>query len=560
MKPLERKDGISSQAAEKLIDIPYDTRIFKKDKQEVAVAGFRERLQAAVKQYETSNRETFGALKEMLNEYQETLLTLEESVEYDVHSIVNNAVIAQKGNEACFQSLNQIVETIGAINQMPFDFDEASGQIIEQMLQELAGVGALNASNEALKTLDEYKADFDDITVNFYRVVGGKDKGERTREYYTEKRTKVPPSLSQPGKKYQEAIVALRDKLEAILSNSETAAAELQRFAKEAVEVLQLWEVYSKSKPTATKKNPQGLRQWKGEYVTDQQIEEMLQKYPFYQEIADKLSFRKMGEEGEGPVERKLHAMRRVIAMLRAKAESIVNAPAYAAGIMSEYTDSATDFGKDASQGLREITAALYAPQLKEAPGVVEKAKDFAKGLVPEQAPAMVGAAKRVKAEKEPWQMTRKEWIDWYADSQTGPNRMYTKQSVERARDLFMSGNISDEMMADVHNDAAFDANDLLIWRKAWVKKAIEDGKPVPPEVLADYPELNATAKKTTAAGQRVKAGTWAFDREKAKGVVAELKKRKDEWYDIVGDDLFMDGIDGAIRRAEEMIKSSRKK
>src|SRR5574343_978621 len=137
MKPLERKDGISSQAAEKLIDIPYDTRIFKKDKQEVAVAGFRERLQAAVKQYETSNRETFGALKEMLNEYQETLLTLEESVENDVHSIVNNAVIAQKGNEACFQSLNQIVETIGAINQMPFDFDEASGQIIEQMLQEL---------------------------------------------------------------------------------------------------------------------------------------------------------------------------------------------------------------------------------------------------------------------------------------------------------------------------------------------------------------------------------------------------------------------------------------
>lgn len=393
MKLLERNDGIRSQAAEKLIDIPYDTRIFKKDKQEVAVAGFRERLQAAVKQYERSNRETFGALKDMLHQYQETILTLEESVEYDVHSLVNNVAIAQKGNEACFQSLNQIVETIGAINQMPFDFDEASGQIIEQMLQELAGVGALNASNEALKTLDEYKADFDEITVNFYHVIGGKEKGDRTREYYTEKRTKVPPSLSQPGKKYQDAIIVLRDKLEAILSNSETAAAELQRFAKEAVEVLQLWEVYSKPKPAATKKNPQGLRQWKGEYVTDQQIEEMLQKYPFYQEIADKLSFRKMGEEGEGPVERKLHAMRRVIAMLRAKAESIVNAPAYAAGIMSEYTDSATDFGKDASQGLREITAVLYAPQLEEAPGVIDKAKDFAKGLVPEQAPAMVGAA-----------------------------------------------------------------------------------------------------------------------------------------------------------------------
>ncbi len=449
---MEPRRRMNVRAAEKLIDIPYDTRIFKKDGQEVAVAGFRERLQAAVKAYEAQNRETYEALQDMISQYSESLNSLEEGVEYDVRSMVNNAVISRRDNEACFEALNQIVEAIGAINQMPFDFDEASGQIVEEMLADLAGVGALNASNEAIKTLDDYKGDYDEITVNFYRVVSGKEKGERTREYYTEKRTKTPPSLSQPGKKYEGAIVALRDKLAAILANAESAAAELQRFAKEAVEVFQLWEVYAKSKPAATKKNPQGLRSWKGEYVTDKQLEEMLQKYPFYQEIADKLSFRKMGDEGEGPVERKLHAMRRVVAMLMARAESIVNAPAYAAGTMSEYTDSATGFAKEASQGLREITAALYAPQLAEAPGVMEKVKDFARGLVPEQAPAMVGAA------------------------------------------------------------------------------------------------------------QRVKAGTWAFDKEKAKGVVAELKKRQKEWYEIVGDDLFMDGIDGAIRRAEEMINESAKK
>jgi hypothetical protein len=394
-----RRRGVSTQAAEKLIDIPYDTRMFKKDGKDVPVAGFRERLQAAVKQYEAQNRETYNGLKDMLKTYEETINTLDESIEYDVRSMVNNAVISQRDNEACFQALNQIVETISAINQMPFDFDEASGQIVEEMLADLVAVNALNASNEAIKTLDDYKGDYDEITVNFYRVVGGKDKGERTREYYTEKRTKVPPSQSQPGKKYEGAITALRDRLAAILTNAESAAAELQRFAKEAVEVFQLWEVYSKPKPAATKKNPQALRSWKGEYVTDQQLEEMLQKYPFYQEIADKLSFRKMGEETEGPVERKLHAMRRVLAMLRARAESIVNAPAYAAGTISEYTDSGIDFAKDASQGLREVTAVLYAPQLAEAPGVVEKVKDFAKGLVPSQEPAMVGAAgKKVEA------------------------------------------------------------------------------------------------------------------------------------------------------------------
>lgn len=392
---MEPRRRMNVRAAEKLIDIPYDTRIFKKDGQEVAVAGFRERLQAAVKAYEAQNRETFNGLKDMLKTYEETINTLDESIEYDVRSMVNNAVISQRDNEACFESLNQIVEAIGAINQMPFDFDEASGQIVEEMLADLAGVGALNASNEAIKTLDDYKGDYDEITVNFYRVVSGKDKGERTREYYTEKRTKTPPSLSQPGKKYEGAIVALRDKLAAILTNAESAAAELQRFAKEAVEVFQLWEVYAKAKPSATKKNPQGLRSWKGEYVTDKQLEEMLQKYPFYQEIADKLSFRKMGDEGEGPVERKLHAMRRVVAMLMARAESIVNAPAYAAGTMSEYTDSATGFAKEASQGLREITAALYAPQLAEAPGVLDTVKDFARGLVPQQSPAMVGAARK---------------------------------------------------------------------------------------------------------------------------------------------------------------------
>lgn len=393
MEKMERKYGIRSQAAEKLIDMPYDTRVFKKDGQEVAVAGFRERLQAAVKQYEAQNRETFNGLKDMLKTYEETINTLDESIEYDVRSMVNNAILSQKDNEACFQSLNQIVETIGTINQMPFDFDEASGQIVEQMLTDLVSVGALNASNESLKTLEEYKADFDEITVNFYRVVsGGKEKGERTREYYTEKTTKTT-SFKNATARYQGVVEKIHERLSAVLSHSAEASAELARFAKEVVDVMSLWSLYQSTvKPT--KKNPNPQKMWKEKPVTDAEIVDLIKGYDFYKEIADKLSFRKE-EEGAAVTERKLHAMRRVIAMLMAKAESIVNAPAYAAGIMSEYTDSATDFGKDASQGLREVTAALYAPQLEPEKGIVDRVTDFAKGLVPEQAPAMVGAAQR---------------------------------------------------------------------------------------------------------------------------------------------------------------------
>lgn len=390
-----RRRGISSQAAEKLIDIPYDTRIFKKDGKDVPVAGFRERLQAAVKQYEAQNRETYKSLQEMLSQYKESLISLEEGVEYDVRSMVNNAVISQRDNEACYQSLNQIVETISAINQMPFDFDEASGQIVEEMLADLVAVNALNASNEAIKTLDDYKGDYDEITVNFYRVVGGKDKGERTREYYTEKTTKTT-TFKNATARYQGVVEKIHERLSSVISHSAEAGAELARFAKEVVDVMSLWSLYQSTvKPT--KKNPNPQKMWKEKPVTDAEIVDLIKGYDFYKEIADKLSFRKE-EEGAAVTERKLHAMRRVLAMLRARAESIVNAPAYAAGTISEYTDSATDFAKEASQGLREVTAALYAPQLAEAPGVVDKVKDFARGLVPEQSPAMVGAAQRVKA------------------------------------------------------------------------------------------------------------------------------------------------------------------
>lgn len=395
---VKAKNRMGATAVEKLVDVPYDTRVFKKDGAEVAVPGFRDRLQAAIQAHEQGNRETYSALQEMIANFQQTIITLDEAQKYDVKDMLENAKLAAEQNTECFNAINELIATLQQIEQAPIDFDAVSGQIVEEMLSDLAAVGALNASNEAIKTLEDYKQDYDEITVHFYKVIGGKDKGERTREYYTEKTTKTT-TFKNATAKYQGVVEKIHERLSAVVSHAAEASAELASFAKEVVDVMSLWSLYqSQLKPS--KKNPNPQKMWKEKPVTDAEIIDLIKGYDFYKEIADKLSFRKE-EEGAAVTERKLHAMRKAVAMLMAKAESLVNAPAFAAGVMAEYTDSGIDFGKEASQGLREITAVLYAPQTEAKPGFVDRVKDFARGLVPEQAPAMVGAAQRVKADMD---------------------------------------------------------------------------------------------------------------------------------------------------------------
>jgi len=75
---------------------------------------------------------------------------------------------------------------------------------------------------------------------------------------------------------------------------------------------------------------------------------------------------------------------------------------------------------------------------------------------------------------KEPWQMTKEEWLDWFQVYYVSPQDI---RGGETRRQL---------------------AEGALGVRRNQVKLALEEGKPVPPEVLADYPDL-ATSNPSEA-------------------------------------------------------------
>lgn len=412
---MAKEGDLAAPSKEKLIDVPYETRIFRKKDtgEEVSVRGFRERLEEAYKTYEANNKAILKQTLEALKKYQETLSVLNEATNYDIKTLVAEVNKAKETNQEVFEAINQIAIALQTMAQNYPDIDETANQIIIEMMNELVGVGALNASNEALKTMTEYLEEYDEITVNFYRVVGGgREKGERVREYFTiKKRTKT--EIVKAGTAYKEALLRLNNQLQNILENAKDAGAELIRFAKEVIDVMALWSLYldiTKKKPT--KKEPVPKMIWKGKEMTEEDIKEALMQYEFYREIGTDLSFRST-REVPAPTEVKLHAIRAMIQKIKAKIESIVNAPAYAAGAMQEYADICSSFTRDASAGLREITAEIYGAQLteKEGKGLKDRIRDLSEDFVPE--PMLVGAAarrrifskKRIKASMMLWKL-----------------------------------------------------------------------------------------------------------------------------------------------------------
>lgn len=400
----------AAPAKTKMVDIPYETRVFRKPGgEEVPVAGFRERLQAAYKQHDAANKKTFADVQAVLEKYKESLKTLETATEYDIKSLVASVQEANQSNAEVYEAINVITGALSTMASSYPDIDETATQIIQQMMDELVGVGALNASNEMLKSLTDYVAEFDEITVNFYRVTGGgKDKGERVREYYTYKKTKQVKK-TKAGEGYKNAMLRLANQLKVILGNATESGAELVKFSKEVIDVMELWSMYLDTK---TKK-----KLWKGKEITNDAIPELLMGYDFYKEIASDLSLRRE-DMIAGPSETKLHAM---LAKIKAKIESIANAPAYAAGVMQERMSASVEFVKEAAQGLREITAEIYGMQLEEqeGKGLVDKVKDFAEDMIPE--PMMAGAMARQRIlamkekaveGKEPWEMTADEYAN----------------------------------------------------------------------------------------------------------------------------------------------------
>lgn len=56
-----------------------------------------------------------------------------------------------------------------------------------------------------------------------------------------------------------------------------------------------------------------------------------------------------------------------------------------------------------------------------------------------------------------------------------------------------------------------------------------------------------------------LKEGVWSFDPAGALKIKKILEKQIKEWYDIVGDDIFMDGLQNSISRIDELIEMSKK-
>jgi len=404
---------------EKLVDIPYESRTFRKpgSGEEVTVKGFRERLEEAYKTYDANNKAVMKQTADALKKYQDTISALNEATNYDIKALVAEVNKAKETNQEVFEAIGQISSALQMMAQSYPDVDETTNQIIIGMMDELVGVGALNASNEVLKTMAEYLAEYDQITVNFYRVIGGgKEKGERTREYFTVKKTKKIKTINA-GTAYKQALLRLNNQLLGIFESAQDAGAELVKFAKEVNDVVALWSLYLEIvKKRPSQKEPAPKMIWKGREMTEEDIKAALMKYAFYREIATDLSFRKT-EEVPSATEVKLHALRAMIRKIRAEMDSIINAPAYAAGAMQEYADICSAFIKDAAAGLRKITAEIYGGELaeEEGKGFMDKVRDFAGDMVPE--PMLAGAAarkrvlaKRVIAERHPQQeKVRKE-------------------------------------------------------------------------------------------------------------------------------------------------------
>lgn len=99
------------------------------------------------------------------------------------------------------------------------------------------------------------------------------------------------------------------------------------------------------------------------------------------------------------------------------------------------------------------------------------------------------------------------------------------------------------EMIKDVDKEETKKAHEEIA---AEIEKKGEENKEGVEAKLDDKKKVNESRKT-------LKEGTWKYDMIAAQRIRRELEWMKKECYDIVGDDLFMDGLDQAIRRIDEL-------
>ena len=171
---------------------------------------------------------------------------------------------------------------------------------------------------------------------------------------------------------------------------------------------------------------------------------------------------------------------------------------------------------------------------------------------------------KEVTPEKEPWEMTVKELAeqegDWYKGKQyLIPRDKFKRIGLERA--FIKKGGDYYNIMADgsIGNKLEKVLYDRKIKQSVeshryYVEKAIKEGKPIPPEVLKDYPDLKAKVEvKTTPEGKEV-----SVDLTKKEEAVVTPKQQKEylmaEIDKAIESSLKEAGIE-SMERAKELRK-----
>ncbi len=96
------------------------------------------------------------------------------------------------------------------------------------------------------------------------------------------------------------------------------------------------------------------------------------------------------------------------------------------------------------------------------------------------------------EAGKQPWQMTWQEWYDYY-HSIGGGNRFSFASQVGKSLGIKSQAGEPLYQMAmpeGMRRVGESGSSDIERWRKAIIRQALSEGKPIPPEVLRDYPDL----------------------------------------------------------------------
>lgn len=88
---------------------------------------------------------------------------------------------------------------------------------------------------------------------------------------------------------------------------------------------------------------------------------------------------------------------------------------------------------------------------------------------------------------KEPWQMTKAEYIESPLYSPFHDELSKSKEILEESLAL---ANLPESIRVPARKKWQENYDFLMQGHKEWIKEALSEGKTVPPEVLAEYPEI----------------------------------------------------------------------